>query len=446
MAQFFKPKKHKKPISKTLKSRVSALDHQARGVLRSEARNQPTRFIIGALPGELIQYKTVGKNSGTLERILEPSDDRRDAPCRYYQQCGGCDFQHIEETKQRDHKQQVVEQLFQKFGVFDPQTESLPWQEPLISESIRYRRRVRLATRWLGKEQQLLIGFREPQSHQIVPIQDCLVADEKLLQVVNALYPLLNAPAVATKLGHIEAINTNSPVILLRITDTLPIDVMQALQNWQTEHGVGVWLQTDNELQPITGAEMPFDTSIDGDTLYFQPGDFLQVNGDINARMVQQAMDWLQPEKTHRVYDFFAGIGNFSLPLAQRAQSVVAVEGVQRMVEQIRANAETNGLKNLISLTADLAGITAAELAEPAALWCLDPARPGAEGVVNLLQKLKSEQRPARILYVSCAPDTLARDIVRIKACGYRLTKLCTVDMFPQTHHIETMVCLERAS
>lgn len=450
MAQFFKPQKRNKSVSKTLKGQVSALDHQARAVVRAAVKGQPTRFIMGALPGEIIEYKTAGKHSGNLERILEPSSDRREAPCQYYASCGGCDFQHIDEKKQLAHKRQVVEELFQKFGVFNPQTSSLPWQEPLVSEPMRYRRRVRLATRWLGKEQKLLIGFREAQSHHIVAIQDCLVADEILLQRVNALYPLLNTAAVASKLGHIEAINTNTPIISLRITEALPGDAMQVLQEWQTANKTDIWLQSENDLQPLAGAAMPFDTSIDGDKLYFQPGDFLQVNGGINQRMVQQAVDWLKPEKTQRVYDFFAGIGNFSLLLARRAKSVLAVEGVYRMAEQTRINAENNGMDSLTSLSADLNEITASDLGEPADLWCLDPARPGAEGVVKLLHKLKPEHRPQRILYVSCAPDTLARDIAGMltesKGCNYRIIGLSTVDMFPQTHHIETMVCLERAS
>ena len=453
MAQFFKPQKRNKSVTKTLIAEVSALDHQARAIVRASVKGQRTRFIMGALPGEAIQYKTTGKHSGALERILEPSADRRESPCKYYAQCGGCDFQHVDESYQLRHKQQGVEELFQKFGVFDPTTESLPWQAPLISKPTRYRRRVRLATRWLGKEQKLLIGFREAQSHHIVSIDDCLVADERLLQAVNKLYPVLNKSSIASKLGHLEAINTNKPIILLRITDTLPKDAIQTLEQWQAEKGIDIWLQSDNELAPLNNASLPFDTSIDGDKLYFQPGDFLQVNGGINDAMVQQAMDWLAPENTDRVYDFFSGIGNFSLPLAHRAKSVLAVEGVHRMAEQTRSNAEANGLNNLSSLTADLNDITASDLDEPAELWCLDPARPGAEGVTRLLQKLKHEQRPKRIVYVSCAPDTLARDIAAIvglktnkKTSEYRITRLCTVDMFPQTHHIETMVCLERAS
>lgn len=453
MAQFFKPQKRNKSVSKTLKGQVSALDHQARAVVRAPAKGQLTRFIMGALPGEVIQYKTTGKHSGTLERVLEPSSDRRNAPCKFYEQCGGCDFQHVDESYQLRHKQQVVEELFQKFGVFDPTTESLPWQAPLVSESTRYRRRVRLATRWLGQEQKLLIGFREAQSHQIVAIDDCLVADDSLLQAVSKLYPVINNSSIAGKLGHLEAISTNKLIILLRITDTLPKEATQAFEHWQAETGIDIWLQSDNELTPLNNAGLPFDTSIDGDKLYFQPGDFLQVNSGINRAMVQQTIDWLKPEKTQRVYDFFAGIGNFSIPLARRAKSVLAVEGVYRMAEQTRSNAEANELNNLTSLAADLNDITASDLDKPAELWCLDPARPGAEGVIKLLQKLKHEQRPERIVYVSCAPDTLARDIAAIvglknnkKTSDYRITKLCTVDMFVQTHHIETMVCLERAS
>ena len=303
-----------------------------------------------------------------------------------------------------------------------------------------------LATRWLGKEQRLIVGFRAAQSHQIVPIADCLVADQVLLQVVNTLYPLLNVAAVASQLGHIEVINVNKPLVLLRLTGRLEDTVIAQLRDWQTTHKVDVWLQNDTETWPLNPAATAFDTSIDGDKLYFQPGDFLQVNGSVNQRMVEQAMTWLQPTKTQRVIDFFAGIGNFSLPLARRCKAVVTVEGVARMAQQTHENAQLNGLDNVTALTADLNQITAAELGEAADLWCLDPARPGAEGVVRLLQQLAPQQRPQKILYVSCAADTLARDVAAIEQAGYRLTRIGTVDMFPQTHHIETMVCLERVA
>lgn len=455
MAQFFKPKKSGKPVSKTLKSRVSALDHQARGVVRGNDRKSPTRFVAGALPGELIQYQTTGKHSGVLEQVLEPIDARRDAPCPYYERCGGCDFQHTNEAYQQGHKRQVIEQLFQKFGVCDSATESLPWQAPLVSEPIRYRRRIRLATRWLGKEQRLLVGFREAQSHRIVAVDSCLVAQDTLMNTVKALYPVLNSATIGKKLGHIEVIHTNQSVVLLRITETLASSDRQRLEQWQKEHGIAVWLESETDCLSLGDGEQrnapPFDTSIDGDTLYFQPGDFLQVNAKVNERMVQQAMDWLKPGPGKRVYDFFAGIGNFSLPLARRARSVLAVEGVYRMAEQTQKNAELNGLTNLTSLSVDLNEVTPNELGSPAELWCLDPARPGADGVINLLKRLKPEHQPERILYVSCAPDTLARDLASLltprkgqKRSDYRITRLGTVDMFPQTHHIETMVCLER--
>ena len=443
MAQFFKPNKHSKTVTKVLTATVAALDHQARAVVRGQTRQQQTRFISGALPDEVIQFKTDGKHGGLLQRVMSASPERRPPPCQYYQQCGGCDFQHADEAYQQHHKQTVVTQLFNKFGV---SADPLPWQPALLSEPNRYRRRVRLATRWLGKEQRLIVGFRAAQSHQIVPIADCLVADQVLLQVVNTLYPLLNVAAVASQLGHIEVIDVNKPLVLLRLTDRLEDTVIAQLRDWQTTHEVDVWLQSDTETWSLNPAATAFDTSIDGDTLYFQPGDFLQVNGSVNQRMVEQAMNWLQPTKTQRVIDFFAGIGNFSLPLARRCKAVVTVEGVARMAQQTHANAQLNGLDNVTALTADLNQITVADLGEAADLWCLDPARPGAEGVVRLLQKLAPQQRPQKILYVSCAADTLARDVAVIEQAGYRLTRIGTVDMFPQTHHIETMVCLERVA
>ena len=158
--------------------------------------------------------------------------------------------------------------------------------------------------------------------------------------------------------------------------------------------------------------------------------------------MVAQALDWLAPQADERVLDLFCGLGNFALPLAQRVRELVAVEGVQTMVERAALNAQNNGLGNVQVYQADLANPLAdAQWAQggfTAAL--LDPPRDGALQVVRQMAALGVQ----RVLYVSCNPATLARDSAELLAQGYQLERAGILDMFPQTAHVEAMALFVR--
>jgi 23S rRNA (uracil1939-C5)-methyltransferase len=166
------------------------------------------------------------------------------------------------------------------------------------------------------------------------------------------------------------------------------------------------------------------------------------VNAPVNAAMVTQALEWLAPRPDERVLDLFCGLGNFSLPLAQRAREVVGVEGVQEMVARATANAASNRLLNLhfhrADLSKPLAGAAWSAGGFPAVL--LDPPREGAADVVRQMDSLAAQ----RVLYVSCNPATLARDAAELARQGFGLVRAGILDMFPQTAHVEAMALFER--
>ena len=180
----------------------------------------------------------------------------------------------------------------------------------------------------------------------------------------------------------------------------------------------------------------------------FTPGNFVQVNAEVNQRMVDQAVNWLDLQVGERVLDLFCGVGNFSLALANRGQNldgleVIGVEGVPEMVQQARENAKRNNLTNLSFFHADLS----ADLSNEKWLGkidklLLDPARAGAFESLQWLQKMK----PKKVVYVSCNPASLARDSSVLLSQGYQLKQLSMIDMFPQTHHIEAMALFEIAT
>ncbi|MGB7995811.1 MAG: 23S rRNA (uracil(1939)-C(5))-methyltransferase RlmD, partial [Photobacterium halotolerans] len=182
--------------------------------------------------------------------------------------------------------------------------------------------------------------------------------------------------------------------------------------------------------------------AVNGLTLQFSPKDFIQVNRTVNARMIEQALDWLDIQPQDRVLDLFCGLGNFSLPLAQKAQQVVGVEGVDEMVQRASTNAARNQLANTAFYQGNLEqGIESFSWASKGFdKVLLDPARAGAAGVMKEVAALS----PSRILYVSCNPSTLARDSQVLLQQGYQLQRLGMLDMFPHTGHLESMALFIR--
>jgi 23S rRNA (uracil1939-C5)-methyltransferase len=177
--------------------------------------------------------------------------------------------------------------------------------------------------------------------------------------------------------------------------------------------------------------------------LAFLPGDFTQVNTDINRKMIQHALDLLQPTPDDTILDLFCGIGNFTLPIARFCRQVVGVEGDSGLVERARANADRNALDNVEFFAADLYAELRAEpwMNQTFDMALLDPPRSGALQALPLLHKMGVR----RIVYVSCYPGTLARDAGElVEKYGYRLLSAGVMDMFPHTAHVESIALFEK--
>jgi 23S rRNA (uracil1939-C5)-methyltransferase len=172
-------------------------------------------------------------------------------------------------------------------------------------------------------------------------------------------------------------------------------------------------------------------------SLAYQAGDFTQINPAVNRQMVSRALSWLQPDDNDCVADCFAGVGNFTLPLARRAGRVLAYELVAGMVDKLRGNARDNGLMNI---TGKVANLFAEDFSLPAGVnkLLLDPPRAGAEQLCRQLANTELQ----RLVYISCNPQTLRRDVQVLLQGGFRLQQAALVDMFPHTAHSEAMLLL----
>ncbi len=175
----------------------------------------------------------------------------------------------------------------------------------------------------------------------------------------------------------------------------------------------------------------------------FEPTDFIQVNGSMNERLVERAIDLLAPEPGERILDLFCGIGNFTLPLATRAESVMGIEGDEQLVQRANDNAARNKLTNIEFRTANLydEAFSYGALPGPFDRIVIDPPRSGALEVVRQL----GDSAIKRIVYVSCNPATLARDSeVLVAQHGYTQSGAGIADMFPHTAHVESIAVFER--
>lgn len=422
------------PVGKKQMLNIERLSHDGRGIAFLDGR---TWFVSGALPDEQVQVQVLSARSKVVEAqvvALHSSSAARITPqCQWAGQCGGCTLQHISHAQQIELKHaNLVEQLSRE-GV-TAQT----WAEPLVGPAFAYRRRTRVAVRYDVKHKHVQVGFRGLASTAIVEVAECVILVAELQPVFAGLSALLNGFKQPQALGHIELFSGRSHALLLRHTQALHLDDLEQLRAYCAEYKVQLWLQGVGEPQPDqAGLTLSYAVPQFGLDIAYQPGDFVQVNAQMNEAMIAQALEWLAPQAEDRVLDLFCGLGNFALPLAQHTQQVVAVEGVATMLARARDNARANQLGNVEFYHCDLSASMRSEVWSRqgfnAAL--LDPPREGAQAVVADLAKLKVP----RIVYVSCNPATLARDAAVLIARGYRLEKACVLDMFAQTGHTEAM-------
>lgn len=425
---------------------VESLNHDGRGVAHVGGK---VVFIDGALPGEQVRLRYLKRyrryDDATAVEILVPSPDRREPPCPHFGVCGGCSLQHLKPDAQIRAKHDVLVEQLQHIGKVEPQR----WLAPLTGPEWGYRRRARLGARLVEKKGGMLVGFRERRRSFITNLDACLVLDPVVSSWLPALRQLLTDLSCSNRIPQIEvAVGDDARALVFRNLVPLTADDNEKLRAFGNAHDVQMYLQPDSP-DSVTAvwpdAPKPLSYTLpDGSVLTFRPTDFIQVNATINHKMIEQALQLLDPQADDRVLDLFSGLGNFTLPLARRARQVLGIEGVAALVDGARANAAANGLTNVEFRVANLFNEGRDALPWDGFAFnklLLDPPRTGAIEVIKSLR----EPLPQKIVYVSCYPSTLARDSeYLVHALGYRLVSAGVMDMFPHTSHVESMALFEK--
>lgn len=422
---------------------VSGLTHDGRGVTRSDGK---AVFVRGALPGEKVRlgrrWRHRRHDEAELAQIVTPSNDRVEPPCPHFGVCGGCSLQHMAPEAQLAAKERRLVETLGRLGHVRPE-EIWP---ALKGPAYDYRRRARFGVRFVEKKGRLLVGFRETNGRYITDARECPAMVPIARNLPEQLAELIVGLKINRSIPQVEfAAGDDGAALLFRVLEHPDGEDEQRLIDFGCEHDFSIWLQPGaaDSVRLLHGAAFltyalpEFDVS-----LHCLPTDFMQINAEVNRKLVSAAVERLALRGDERVLELFSGLGNFSLALARRAREVVAVEGNPVLVRRAKDNAEVNGFDNVRPVAADLSapsGSVAWAQGDFGAVL-LDPPRSGARELIPLLARLA----PSRIVYVSCDPATLARDAALLAERGWRCAGAGVADMFAQTAHVESIALFRR--
>ncbi len=413
-------------------------------------------FVPFTAPGDVVRVRLLRETRSYAEaeiiELLESSPLRVEPPCPHFGRCGGCHWQQLGYTAQVAAKEEIFADSLWRLARVERERVLPPLSAP---DPWGYRSRLQLKLH--GGVQEFRIGFFAPGSHTVVDLPGgCPVAHPALNQALALLRPVVEEFPQRNLIPQIDLAAGDDGAVVMTVH----------YQGEQPRMVEEFWRRHQGRLAPIAGAVLrrgkrgpvtklfgrqrltyalflPADDGAGEELrLAFSAGSFSQVNYGQNRALVQMALEWSSPAVGERVLDLCCGNGNFSLPFARRAGEVVGLETGEGSVADARRNAVLHRMNNVRFEVLDGAVglrrfIAAGERFD---LVILDPPRGGAAEMSHLLGGVGA----ARILYVSCDPQTLGRDLAALQKGGYRVVKSRLVEMFPQTYHMESLTLLER--
>ncbi|MCY8921517.1 23S rRNA (uracil(1939)-C(5))-methyltransferase RlmD [Bacillus atrophaeus] len=437
------------------------LTHEGAGV--AKVQGFPI-FVPNALPEEKAQIKVTrvkkGFAFGRLIEMKEESPHRTDAPCPIYKQCGGCQLQHMTYEGQLLFKQKQVKDVLERIGKLDLSNVTV---HPTLGMEDPWNYRNKAQVPVGEREGGLVAGFYQQRSHDIIDMSACLIQQSKndeAVQVVKDICANYGVKAYNEErhkgwLRHIMVrygvVTGEMMIVFITRTNDFPHkakiieditaqfphvkSIVQNINQNKTNVIFG------NETNVIWGEEYIYD--LIGDVKFaISARSFYQVNPEQTKVLYDKALEYAQLKGEETVIDAYCGIGTISLFLAKQAKKVYGVEIVPEAIEDAKRNAELNGITNAEFAVGEAEtvipkwyeeGITADTLV-------VDPPRKGCD---EALLRTIVEMKPKRVVYVSCNPGTLARDLRVLEDGGYATREVQPVDMFPHTNHVECVAVLE---
>jgi 23S rRNA (uracil1939-C5)-methyltransferase len=429
------------------------LTHDGAGVAKVDGY---PLFVPNGLPGEKAKIKVIKVNKGygfgRLVEILEQSPHRVDAPCPIYKECGGCQLQHLSYEGQLKAKEKQVRDVMTRIGKLENVK-----VHPVIGMNDPWRYRNKAQVPVGEREGGLIAGFYQQRSHEIIDMQECMIQQEKNDEVVRVVKDICERYGVTAyqeekhkgMLRHIMARHgmvTGEVMVVLvtrtadlpnknKITDEIIAQIPGVKSIIQNINSKKTNVILGDETKVLWGEEVIYDFI--GDVKFaISSRSFYQVNPEQTKVLYNKALEYANLSGEDTVIDAYCGIGTISLFLAKKAQRVYGVEIVPEAIEDANRNAELNGISN-VEFAVGEAEIVIPKWYEDgirADVLVVDPPRKGCDEA--LLQTIIA-MKPKKVVYVSCNPATLARDLRILEDGGYKTLEVQPVDMFPHTTHVE---------
>lgn len=450
----------KEPVSVGDKLDLNIIDltNQGLGVGKVEGF---TIFVEGGLPGDelIAEIKKTKKNFAEAKavEIKNPSSKRQISECKYYKTCGGCQLHELDYRAQLDIKTNMVKDAIERIGKLEDVKIN-----PTIGMETPFRYRNKGMFKVGEKEGNISIGYFKNKSHEVVDIEECIIQDEvvdKVLKIVKEYMEKYNVQAYnkKTNKGTIRDIVTrrtkdgSTMVIIVTTNEKLPYkdELIKSLKT--VKEVVSIYQNINKKRTPVVlgnkniklyGEDKIVDY-IDKFKFYISPNSFFQVNPIQTEVLYKKALEYLDLSGEETVFDLYCGIGTISLFISQKAKSVYGVEIVSDAIKDAKENAKLNNAKNIEFIEGKSEEIAPKLLKEgiKADKIVVDPPRKGCdEKLLETIVKIK----PETVVYVSCNPSTLARDLKYLDENGYKVMEVQPVDMFPWTVHVECVTLLTR--
>lgn len=429
-------------IGKQVSLPIRSLGHSGEGIGSFEGY---TLFVDGVLPGEIAiieiteRKKTYGK--AKLLSLTQRSSARIDPPCPYFGTCGGCQIMHMAYPAQLEIKRQRVLDALTRIG----KLQGIQVEPCLASpQSFGYRNKIQLPARYAASGS--VLGLYKKNSHDLIAIDQCLIHCEEGERVFRAIADLLRDSLLPIRHVLIKSAIKTKETLVVFITSGPPNDQLQAIANQlhQKESSVRsiVHNRHTGPENVILGKDYTtlmgpgFITEVLGELRFrVSPASFFQVNPKQAVNLYAKALELSHLTGKEMVLDAYCGVGTLSLFFAPHVERVIGVESVPDAIDDAKYNAEANQITN-----AEFTCSPAEQFMETASgidLLLINPPRKGCDPLfLEGVKKLK----PAKIVYISCDPATLARDLAILVSFGYEVGTVQPVDMFPQTSHVECVV------
>ena len=393
---------------------ITDLNHLGQGITRID--NKIT-FVPKTVSGDIINLEITKShknyNEAKLLKIVKPSPDRIEYKCPYYNKCGGCNIANLEYTNQLKYKKEKVINIFKKYNKIEI--------NPTIiasDEILHYRNKITL-------QYNEKLGLYEEKTHNIIEIQECLLMPQK----VNDIIKLLSKYNYNTSLQKIVIRIINNQVMINIIAKDIPKSLIEILKNLD----VSVY----HNSKYISGNKVLIET-LNNYKFSILPDSFFQINKKQTINLYNQIVEYANPQKEDKVLDLYCGVGTIGIYLSKYCKEVLGIEINKSSIENANINKKLNNVENISFIEADVSKVLSMKY--KADIIIVDPPRSGLDkNIIETLIKIN----PKKIVYVSCDPITLSRDINLLKN-NYILKDIKLYDMFPETYHVECVTVLCR--